>query len=83
MKLLFDHNLSPGLVNRLADIFPDSNHVDNLGRAQVDDGEVWIYAQNNGLAIVTRDSDYNELLMLRGFHLKSFGLDEEIAQLLK
>ncbi|MFB2971179.1 DUF5615 family PIN-like protein [Aerosakkonema sp. BLCC-F183] len=27
MKLLFDHNLSPRLVNRLADIFPDSNHV--------------------------------------------------------
>jgi len=33
------------LVNRLADIFPDSNHVDNLGMAQADDGEVWVYAQ--------------------------------------
>ncbi len=67
MKLLFDHNLSTRLVNRLADIFPDSNHVDNLGMAQADDGEVWVYAQNNGFTIATRDSDYNELLMLRGF----------------
>lgn len=67
MKLLFDHNLSPRLVNRLADIFPNSNHVDNLGLAQVDDSDVWLYAQNNDFAIATNDSDYNELLMLRGF----------------
>ncbi|MEZ2232590.1 DUF5615 family PIN-like protein [Microcoleus sp.] len=67
MKLLFDHNLSPRLVNRLADIFPNSNHVDNLGLAQVDDSDVWLYAENNDFAIATKDSDYNELLMLRGF----------------
>jgi predicted nuclease of predicted toxin-antitoxin system len=67
MKLLFDHNLSPRLVNRLADIFPDSNHVDNLEMAQADDSEVWVYAQNNGFTIATRDSDYNELIMLRDF----------------
>ncbi len=67
MKLLFDHNLSPRLVNRLADILPDSNHVDNLGLAQADDRAVWVYAKNNGFAIATKDSDYNELLILRGF----------------
>jgi len=27
MKLLFDQNLSPRLVERLTDIFPDSTHV--------------------------------------------------------
>ncbi len=67
MKLLFDHNLSPRLVNRLADIFPESNHVDNLELAQTDDSDVWVYAQNNGFIIATKDSDYNELLMLHGF----------------
>lgn len=66
MKLLFDHNLSPRLVNRLADIFPDSNHVYNLGMEQADDREVWAYAQANNFIIVTRDSDYNELLVLYG-----------------
>jgi predicted nuclease of predicted toxin-antitoxin system len=34
---------------------------------QADDHEVWNYAQTNGFTIVTRDSDYNELLVLRGF----------------
>ena len=31
MKLLFDQNLSPKLVNRLADLFPDSSHVQSVG----------------------------------------------------
>jgi predicted nuclease of predicted toxin-antitoxin system len=67
MKLLFDHNLSPRLVNRLADLFPDSAHVYMLGMDQADDREVWVYAQSYDFIIVTRDSDYNELLILRGF----------------
>lgn len=66
MRLLFDHNLSPRLANRLADVFPDSNHVYNLDMDQADDREVWTYAQANNFIIVTRDSDYNELLVLYG-----------------
>jgi hypothetical protein len=45
MKLLFDHNLSPRLVNRLADLFPESTYVYLLGMDQADDQEVWNYAQ--------------------------------------
>ncbi|AFY61840.1 DUF5615 family PIN-like protein [Synechococcus sp. PCC 6312] len=67
MKLLFDHNLSPQLVKLLADLFPESTHVYLLGMDQSEDQEVWNYAQNNDFTIVTRDSDYNELLTLRGF----------------
>jgi predicted nuclease of predicted toxin-antitoxin system len=67
MKLLFDHNLSPRLVNQLADLFPESTHLYTLGMDQADDREVWNYAQTNGFTIITRDSDYNELLVLRGF----------------
>lgn len=67
MKVLFDHNLSPRLVNRLLDLFPESTHVYLLDMDQADDRDVWNYAQNNGFTIVTRDSDYNELLTLRGF----------------
>lgn len=51
MKLLFDRNLSPRLVKRLADLFPDSCHIYGLGMDQADDREVWTYAQNNGLAL--------------------------------
>jgi predicted nuclease of predicted toxin-antitoxin system len=31
MKLLFDQNLSPRLARLLADIFPDSTHVREVG----------------------------------------------------
>ena len=31
MKLLFDENLSPRLALRLADLFPDSTHVQEIG----------------------------------------------------
>ncbi|MFB2882045.1 DUF5615 family PIN-like protein [Floridanema aerugineum] len=31
MKLLFDHNLSPRLINRLADLFPNSSHLFIVG----------------------------------------------------
>lgn len=67
MKLLFDHNLSPQLVQRLVDLFPDSTHVYTLGMDEADDCEVWDYAQRHEFIIVTKDSDYNELLTLRGF----------------
>jgi predicted nuclease of predicted toxin-antitoxin system len=67
MKLLFDHNLSPRLVDRLTDLFPGSTHLYTLGMDREEDRQVWIYAQSNDFTIVTRDGDYNELLVLRGF----------------
>jgi predicted nuclease of predicted toxin-antitoxin system len=41
MKLLFDHNLSPKLVYRLSELFPNSNHVYHLGLDRVEDRQVW------------------------------------------
>lgn len=48
MKLLFDQNLSPSLINRLADLFPESDHVSLLGIDRATDGEVWNFARDNG-----------------------------------
>ena len=67
MKLLFDHNLSPRLVTRLADLYPDSQHVFLLEMGEADDREIWNYAQQHSYVVVTRDSDYNDLSLLRGF----------------
>jgi predicted nuclease of predicted toxin-antitoxin system len=89
MKLLFDHNLSPCLVDRLADLFPGSTHLYTLDMDREEDRQVWIYAQSNDFTIVTRDGDYNELLVLRGFPPKivwirrgncSTGVIEEILR---
>jgi predicted nuclease of predicted toxin-antitoxin system len=67
MKLLFDQNLSPRLVNRLANLYPDSQHVSFIGLDQADDRAVWEYAKQNDFTVVTRDSDFSELSILRGF----------------
>ena|SRR6516165_525086 len=66
MKLLFDQNLSPKLVNRLADLFPGSSHVQSERLDCADDDQVWDHARQHGFAIVSKDEDYNNLSVLRG-----------------
>lgn len=67
MKLLFDHNLPPLLVPRLANLFPQSQHVFALGLDRASDWEIRDYARQNGYFIVTKDADFSELCVLRGF----------------
>lgn len=67
MKLLFDQNLSPRLVNALTDLYPDSDHVFNLNLDQASDNEVWNFALDRGFAIVTKDADFGDLSLLLGF----------------
>lgn len=66
MRLLFDQNLSPRLVARLADLFPGSEHVEAAGLGNASDESVWAYALNNGLAVVSKDEDYSHLSVIRG-----------------
>jgi len=58
VKLLFDQNLSPKLVDRFSDLFPDSRHVRDVGLSEASDREVWEFARASGLAIVSKDSDF-------------------------
>jgi predicted nuclease of predicted toxin-antitoxin system len=67
MKLLFDQNLSPRLVTLLHSLFPGSEHVSTAGLDKASDAEVWQYAQANGLVIVSKDSDFSDLAVIRGF----------------
>lgn len=67
MKLLFDQNLSPKLVKSLSDIFPNSNHVFTLGLGKAEDTEVWEYARQKDFTLVTKDADFGDLSVLRGF----------------
>jgi predicted nuclease of predicted toxin-antitoxin system len=67
MRLLFDQNLSRHLADRLADLFPDSLHVSSLGLSSATDLKVWETARGQGLALITRDADFNELQILQGF----------------
>lgn len=67
MKLLFDQNLSPRLVARLANLYPNSAHVADLGLATASDVTVWNYAHANNFMIVSKDADFSEMSLLRGF----------------
>ena len=58
MKLLFDQNLSPRLVGRLADLYPGSAHVQSVGLDVVSDDILWTYARAIGFAILTKDEDW-------------------------
>jgi len=67
MKLLFDQQLSPRLVARLQDLFPESEHVSHIGLDTADDATVWAYCRVNSFALASKDRDFNDLAVLRGF----------------
>ena len=67
MKLLFDENLSHKLVQLLADLFPNSVHVRDVGLKSADDPVVWEYAKNNDLMIVSKDSDMHQRSFVFGY----------------
>lgn len=66
MRLLLDQNLSPLLIERLRDLYPDSVHVASVSLDRAMDEEIWRYALQHELAIVTKDADFSEMRLLRG-----------------
>src|SRR5438552_947510 len=89
MKFLVDENLSPKLVRLLADLFPESIHVRDVGLGRASDSTVWQYAIEHGLTIVSKDEDFHHLSFLRGAPPKVIGINtgncstKIVAQLLR
>lgn len=71
MKLLIDQNLSPSLVRRLADLFPDSVHAFALHLGEADDAVLWEYAIENCSA-----SKSAELLRKHSATIHTFAADD-------
>ena len=67
MKLLFDQNISYRLIKQIIDLFPDSKQVRELGLENSTDTEIFDFAKRNDFAIVTFDSDFCDLNIIRGF----------------
>jgi predicted nuclease of predicted toxin-antitoxin system len=65
-EALFDQNLSPWLCRRLADRFPGSNYVREIGLRDAEDVVIWVYAARHGFAIVTKDADFRQRSFLPG-----------------
>ena len=54
MSFLYDNNLSFKLPQLMEDVFPDSLHVIDIGMQKMPDIEIWNYAKEKNLTIVTR-----------------------------
>ncbi|MFZ2901185.1 MAG: DUF5615 family PIN-like protein [Saprospiraceae bacterium] len=65
--LLLDNNISPRLCKKLDSVFPGIVHVEDRGLEDSTDTEVWEFARNQQLTIVSKDSDFNNLLLLKGY----------------
>ena len=48
-------------------------HVGQHGLDDSNDPEIWDYAAKNNLHILTKDSDFNDILNIKGFPPKSSG----------
>jgi predicted nuclease of predicted toxin-antitoxin system len=66
VKLLFDQNLSHKLVRALADLYPNSAHVREVGLKTSADRLIWEHAKDNGYVIVSKDSDFYQRSLLYG-----------------
>lgn len=66
MKLLLDENLSDRIINRIIDLYPDSEHVKTLALTNTDDAIIWEYAKVNGFIIISKDSDFHQRSLLYG-----------------
>lgn len=66
MKLLFDENVSPKLVDLLGDEYPESTHVRDVGLCGSPDADIWDHARVHGFVIVSKDDDFRQRSFLEG-----------------
>lgn len=66
MKLLFDQNISYRIVRLVSDKYPEAIHINQVGLDDATDNSIWKFAEDNDYTIVTFDSDFYNLSILRG-----------------
>jgi predicted nuclease of predicted toxin-antitoxin system len=66
VKLLFDENLSPKLIQALDSEYPGSAHVRTLDLQGATDDVIWQRARQEGYAILSKDNDFRQLSFLHG-----------------
>lgn len=66
MKLLVDNQLPVALARFLSDKGIPCQHVQDLGMEMASDREIWDYARNRHIAIVTKDEDFLQMADYQG-----------------
>ena len=59
----------------LANEYPGSVHVREVGLRGADDRQIWDYCRTQGFAIVSKDTDFRERSFVEGFPPKIIWLD--------
>jgi len=75
MKLFFDENLSPTLVQHLSQQYPESSHVRGAQLVGRSDHRIWDYCKKNDFIIASKDTDFRERSFTEGFPPKVIWLD--------
>jgi len=66
MRLLFDQNISHRILRFLGSGFPQCTTVKDENLTDFSDRKIWDFAKQNNFAIITLDSDLNDLNSLFG-----------------
>jgi predicted nuclease of predicted toxin-antitoxin system len=66
VKLLFDQNISFKIIPLIKDFFPESASVVHLNLQDASDITIFQYARINGFSVVTFDSDFVDLSIVKG-----------------
>jgi predicted nuclease of predicted toxin-antitoxin system len=80
VKILLDENLSWRLTKKLSTVFSEIVHVSNLDLKQpASDSSIWDYAKTNGFTIMSKDDDFEKIVLMRKappklVYLKTFNL---------
>jgi len=89
VRLLIDEQLSVRLCEMLADLYPQSLHVTQIGLGGATDEAVWSASAEHGCVLLTKDEDFHRLSVLRGGPPKVIWLrlgnasTDEVARLLR
>jgi len=65
-EYILDENLSRKLVDKLTPVFLSITHVANEGLLNSNDGEIWNFAKNESIVIITKDNDFADMSHLYG-----------------
>jgi len=66
VKLPFDENLSPKLVELLAKEYPGSVHLREAGLLGASDDRIWEHARTEHYTIVSKDDDFRQRSFFEG-----------------
>ena len=55
------------MPQKLSDLYPESQHVREVGLMESDDVDIWEYAKLNDFVIATKDVDFQQRSLLFGF----------------